>query len=423
MRFATLIILGLLAGWGLLRDVANTANGGSIDLRNRVTGARVAAEKVDPYTYKWRPGEPQAFCDVYNEPGALFLSKTTVTPWVLAGHSLVNGLNYRHTQWLWLFFTYGTLVAALLLWRRSMSERSTADWGIVLVLLYSLSPSWRHHVDHGQIYSVYAACFILLVWLSLRQQRSSLVDISEGLLCGMLLGCRPTLIGAAAPAALARRWTTLVAIGLGGLIVFIVPTILFGPPIWQQYREAMELHSEIYLNQMRPSRGSMSYPNTIEGIPLEVIAGLDRTIPFADTSIYRLVSFSLPAMVLLAVWGIAMLATVGYLSWRRAGSAAIWWAVAAWIVLGDFLLPAYRHTYNDVLAIPMVCCGLIALQGHRGLTKVWLIATAAVFGMMLLGWQLTARWYLPTPSVAMAVLGGLALVLAVVISKRRIEKI
>ena len=76
------ILLPLVA-WAMLFDAVNTNKGGSIDLRNRVTGARIAADKKDPYIYKWKTGDPTVFLDLYNQPGAL-LSKTTVTPWVLS---------------------------------------------------------------------------------------------------------------------------------------------------------------------------------------------------------------------------------------------------------------------------------------------------------------------------------------------------
>ena len=64
----------------------------------------------------------------------------------------------------------------------------------------------------------------------------------------------------------------------------------------------MEVHTELYLHQLRITPEKASFPATIEGIPLDTIAGFSRYIPFADSSIYQVVSFGLPAKFLLATW-------------------------------------------------------------------------------------------------------------------------
>ena len=43
--------LALLVSFGV--DFANTAQGGAIDLRNRITGLRLLEHGIDAYRYKW----------------------------------------------------------------------------------------------------------------------------------------------------------------------------------------------------------------------------------------------------------------------------------------------------------------------------------------------------------------------------------
>ena len=62
------MIVALFAGWGFIQDAINTSRGGSIDLRNRVTGVRLAAEQQDPYFYKWKQTGNERFCDPFNAP-------------------------------------------------------------------------------------------------------------------------------------------------------------------------------------------------------------------------------------------------------------------------------------------------------------------------------------------------------------------
>jgi len=54
------LCLVLLCSFGF--DYQNMAHGGSIDLRNRITGIRLLEKGVDPFHYKWRKGEPSEFC-------------------------------------------------------------------------------------------------------------------------------------------------------------------------------------------------------------------------------------------------------------------------------------------------------------------------------------------------------------------------
>lgn len=78
------------------------------------------------------------------------------------------------------------------------------------------------------------------------------------------------------------------------------------------------------------------------------------------------------------------------------GDTVLWWAIAAWSVIGDFLLPAFRHGYNDVLVWPMLLLGLGALRGcalaiWTGCGAAWVLAQWAVWVM--------PKGYIPVPPV------------------------
>jgi hypothetical protein len=394
-------ILIPLVAWGVLRDVANTANGGSIDLRNRVTGARIASAGIDPYSYKWSPGQPEAYCDLYNEPGAL-LSKTTVTPWVLAVHAPFNSWNYRTTQWCWFFLQYGCLVAIAWLWLRSRPA-GKADWGMVLILAFSLTPSWRDHVDHGQIYVAYSLLLLVAHRMSNRTA-SPWNDTVEGCCGALLAGSRPVLVAQFASPLKRRRWLALAVSGLTLAIVFLLPMLLFRAGVWNHYRIAMEAHGEIYLSRMLAGPVSLAYPGTIEGIPLDTLARFAQ-IPFADTSIFGTISYLLPHRLILIVWASLMLGTLGFLAWRKTGNDITWWAVTSWLMVGDFLLPAFRHPYNDVLAIPMMLCGIVALSRPVD-RKIWTALSGLAILLMITTWPLKSQgWFLPLPSLTCLCLG------------------
>ena len=111
--------LALLLFVSFLIDAANMNQGGAIDLRNRITGARLLAHGIDPYTYKWSRSEPEEYCDPYNNP-RLPVSKTTATPALLVATMPYALFPYRNGQYLWFADAMGAparhgvaLVAAL----------------------------------------------------------------------------------------------------------------------------------------------------------------------------------------------------------------------------------------------------------------------------------------------------------------------
>ncbi len=99
--------LALLVSFGI--DFGNTKEGGAIDLRNRITGVRLLEAEIDPYHYKWHYGDPDTYCDVYNNPN-LPVSKTTVTPPLLLLHAPYAAAPYRLGQFLWFFTQWVVLL-------------------------------------------------------------------------------------------------------------------------------------------------------------------------------------------------------------------------------------------------------------------------------------------------------------------------
>ena len=69
------------------------------------------------------------------------------------------------------------------------------------------------------------------------------------------------------------------------------------------------------------------------------------------------------------------------------GTPRFWWALSAWIVIGDYLLPAYRYPYNHILIWPLILLGLTALQGRARTVWIGLSTTLLVLH--------AALWFLP----------------------------
>src|SRR5471030_2949522 len=142
-----IIALALLASFGI--DFANTAQGGAIDLRNRITGLRLLENGIDAYHYKWHEGEPPEYCDVYNNP-LLPVSKTTATPALLMVHLPLAPLPYRVAQILWFLVQWLLLLGTAWLWLRRCAtsrQRWLLAWAVVG---FTYTSAWRLHAERGQ---------------------------------------------------------------------------------------------------------------------------------------------------------------------------------------------------------------------------------------------------------------------------------
>ena len=399
--FTVFMIVALLAVWGFVQDAINTSKGGSIDLRNRITGVRLAAEQRDPYFYKWKRTEDDRFCDLFNSPASP-VSHTTVTPVTLTAFLPLKNLPYPVSQWIWFAVQYACLGLGFYAWCRS-TPRQHWLWGGLLTCLFCLSPHWRLHVDRGQSYVLYAGLFLTHIGWGQRTGKAG--PWLEGLSASLLTVLRPTyglLLGIGVAR---RKAVAMVATTLGLLLWAVLPVLLAGIAIWQNYFKAMGEHARLYLTQTKFPPAKFSGNETIEGMPIETLGGFAR-IPFGDTSIYKLISFQLHPSVLLGTWGV-LAALSGFLMMRRGetGTPRFWWAVSAWIVIGDYLLPAYRYPYNHILLWPLVLLGLAALSGSA--RAVWISLSTAL--LVLHG----AAWFLPISTISWPGVGMLLLALGV----------
>jgi hypothetical protein len=112
---AAWFLLAALALFSFWNDWEMVSQTGSIDFRNRVTGARLLLAGEDAYHYKWLPGAPAGWCDVYANR-AHPVTKTTVTPAMLLLTSPVAALPYPAAQRAWLLLEWACLVGIWWVW-------------------------------------------------------------------------------------------------------------------------------------------------------------------------------------------------------------------------------------------------------------------------------------------------------------------
>ncbi len=396
-----LVGLALLVSFGV--DFANTAQGGAIDLRNRITGLRLLEHGIDAYRYKWREGEPEEFADVYNNP-QLPVSKTTATPALLLLHLPLAALPYRVAQFLWLTAQWLLLLGTGGLWLRACAA-SWQRWAVALAVTgFTYTAAWRLHAERGQAYVLLA--FLFAAWLTATLDPKRGDGFVAGCLAGLLMALRPPFV-LLAPFVVLQRRGQLAGAAVGLALGFGLP-LLINPASWTDYFSAMQTHSELYRNDFDPRPGPQRYPPTIEGIPTDTV-GNYVAIPYADSSMHALLrgfGFApFPAVPVLLAIAVPYLFWLGVAGKERA--ELLLPGLAAWLFLADFFLPAYRDSYNDVLVLDVVGLGLAASAKFPW--AAWPCALALPVGWAIYAFAPEQAWLINLPTVLF--LGGAILFL------------
>jgi hypothetical protein len=380
--FPPAVAFGALAAllfFSFLVDAANMNQGGAIDLRNRITGARLLMHGINPYTYKWNRSEPEEFCDPYNNP-RLKVSKTTATPALLVATMPYALFPYRNGQYLWFLTQWALLLGTAWLWWRRCADRPRRLLLGALVTGLTYTAGWRLHAERGQSYVL--LLFLFGAWLALTldppTRRRTLM---AGLVAGLLMTLRPPF--ALLLPILAWRWRGQLPGAAAGLLLGLCVPLFFSGPIWGDYFSAMQLHSSLYRNAIDPPPGQQMFPPTVENMPTDLLAHY-VPIPYADYSVHALLraldAEPFPSTPIL----LAGLILFGSWCWALRGRDAgrLLLGLAAWMFLFDLFLPAYRNTYNDVLALDFLALGVIvAPRFYPGLilAALALAAGAAIY--------------------------------------------
>jgi hypothetical protein len=338
-------------------DADNVVQGGAIDLRNRITGARLLAAGIDPYTYKWTLGDPEIYCDPYNNP-RVTVSKTTSSPAMLALTMPWGTLPYRNGQYCWFMIEWALLLGCGTLWWLAARERWQRLLLGAIFALFTIGASWRLHAERGQNYVVLA--FLLAFWLAGTLRAGRGWAFAAGFAGGWLAAARPPCL-LLLPVLAWRRRDQIPGMA-AGLALGIGLPMLFLPEIWGDYFHGMQQQAYYYLNWINPPPGKYGYPALIENISVLKLAHF-VPIVFADGSVHALLrAWGLEPVSGVGVFLLGVLPFAVWCLWalrRQLDLPRLLLGLAIWMYLLDFFLPAYRNTYNDVFALNILALGLL----------------------------------------------------------------
>jgi len=365
-----LVLVSIIVGYySYQRDFFYTINYGGVDLRNRVVGARVLQQGLDPYYYKWKPGDSELLLDPSDQPNSP-VTRLTASPTVLMFHLPLANLHYSIQQKIWLGVQWAFLLLTIgfLSLSAASKTKSRMIW-ILGLLVVSASPIWSLHVERGQAYILYACLLALALWLLPRN------PLVSGIVAGFTVCLRPLVGLILIPMLIHRKWKFLSGAAVGLVLGLALPLFNAKPSIWASYVSVMMFHTGVHKNPMPFDKMA---PSKIKIKSVEGMKNLKKMakIRFSNSSLQqtmRTFGVNLSSKLLVLAFAAILVLVSAYLYTSRGlGMEKLFFIGAVLVFLSEFFIPAARYSYNNVIWLVMFALILIHSETRFFPASPWL---------------------------------------------------
>lgn len=378
---------------GFLTDFKNTQQYGGVDLRNRVVATRVASElDQDPYFFKWTADLSDRYLDP-SDNASISIARVTVTPAVLALHSLLSFLPYETQRYLWFFIQWACLLGSILLLTKLTTEIQTKILIWILGLLaISGSMFWRLHTERGQMYIIYVFLFCLALYLYHRYQNK----IASGLMLGYLASLRPTYFLVIIPFLIYKKFKFASLIITAVIISVFLSSLLSSTPLWKNYYQSMRAQGAMRMEENTNFK-PISLDNA-EGINLKKFLA----VPGEDSSlqtIFRGLFNTWFSSTALFTFLLVCLAVLTYLLLKfkipQINVPQLFFIAITPAFFSEFFIAAQRWPYADVIWLIPISL-IIILSKNITISRLTLLSyTLIILGLLSsVGFHLISRFTL-----------------------------
>ncbi|WP_157867394.1 glycosyltransferase 87 family protein [Gloeothece citriformis] len=350
-----LITAGVITFFAFLIDLKNTLTYWGSDLRNRIVGARLLIEGMNPYFFQWHQGISEKLLDPQDSLKSI-TTRVSVTPTVLTIHSMIAGLSFLNQKLIWLLVQWGAFLSTVLIFYKTNSKFIKKILILIIGWFFANSFFWRYHVNAGQMYVIYV--FLVSLALFVLHQNFKYHENLSGFILGLTMSLRPPFILFFIPFLIYRKWKLLFSVITGLLFGVLIPFVFMNFSIWKSYFFAVTgMTQVINPSSSMPSTNNaipqtaINYPKIIEGMNFRLIP---KHWGFPDSSLQNLLTMlniDIPSKLLIisAVFMILLLSFLFFVKWIKIFSInRVFLAVMVLYLISEFLIPIPRYAYYDI---------------------------------------------------------------------------
>ncbi len=227
----------------ILIDLHNVKENGMIDLRNRITGTRLAFKGIDPYFFKWNPQkDPIEFLDPNDFPD-LKMSRVTIPPSNFFIFYPIKDLPYNRIKIIWFVLQWIMAFFVLYVFKITTQGGFTKILTLTVGLFFlTVFVFWHNHIEKGQIYIFY----LFLVAFSYIFYKKKL-DFISGIIMGINIVFRPFFILFVIPFFIKSKWKFILGNIIGAISLLLISIKVFGAQMWQKFFESVNYQSKLHI--------------------------------------------------------------------------------------------------------------------------------------------------------------------------------
>lgn len=385
------VFLIALLSHSIYRDI-NLEKQYTVDLRNRVVGARLQKDRKLPYNYYFQPVDGLRYFDIqnfnYDSSGA---SNATASPFF---HQLlfpICDLQQVTISKIWLWLQYFLL--ACMIFMISALSRDIKEKLLVLNLgiIFTSTEAWKSLIKCGQLYLVVSFLICCIICGLVSNKKSGIV--LAGICAVAFVLIRPFGIIAFIPILmLYKKYLLFLAVAFSALIIYFLFVVNdpYEKSLYQNYAGRMKMHVLFHQNALTNPPGipnaSMLSIRKFEGIDFEEV---DRQINDHPIKVYSEngnifilyyyithKKISIKWLFLLSACVILLLTVLFYFHLKKYPSQEIQILLFGFTMymIVELLSPVTRHQYNTVQWFPLILTGFLVLPGWINRISLLLLA-------------------------------------------------
>lgn len=374
------ILLVALLTHSIYRDI-HIEKQYTVDLRNRVVGARLQKDRKLPYNYSFQPIEGPRYFDIQNyNRDSSGVSNVTASPFF---HELlfpICNLQEATISKIWLWLQYFLLACMIFMFSTLSHDPKYKLLVLNIGIIFTSTEAWKSLIKCGQLYFVVAFLICCIITGLVSNKKSGIVF--AGICATAFVLARPFGIIILIPFLLFyKKYILFLAVSFTGLILYslFVMNDLYEKSLYLNYANSMKMHVFFHQNALTNPpgipEGKILSIRKFEGIDFDEVNRQIHDHPikvYSENGNFFILYYYLTHKKITLTWlfilsaGIILSLNILFYFHSKKYQAQKLQIILfgfTMYMIAELLGPVTRHQYNTVQWFPLILTGFLALPG------------------------------------------------------------